>query len=116
VWAKTAWAADPQEVAQWAAELSERGNMDELFVQTFTPSGINGDPRMPLRLDRYRVVTKSVEDGASLSRILDNAGWQWTRWEAVSPVAAEAWLNQLPENDPVNAAIRWRVAQRKNNH
>jgi hypothetical protein len=115
VWAKTAWAADPKEVARWAAELSERGDMDELLEQTFTPSSIDGDPRMPLRFDRYRVVTQRMEDGRSRSQILGSAVWEWTRWQAVSPIAAEAWWNQLPENEPLHAAIRSREAQRKEN-
>lgn len=34
-WQRTAWAADPREVAQWAVELSKREDMDDLVNQTF---------------------------------------------------------------------------------
>ena len=47
-WSKTAWVAEPQEVARWAAELSLRKNMDELLTQTFSSGSIYGDPRIPL--------------------------------------------------------------------
>lgn len=118
VWRRTAWAADPQEIAQWAAELSRRGDMDELITGTFTPSNIHGDPRILLRLARYHVVTQGLSDGRPRDRILNQAAYEWTRWQVVSPALAEAWLNKLPQNEPMHAVIRERDAlerQRREN-
>jgi len=62
VWRRAAWAADPQEIADWAQELSRRGDMDELMIQAFATGNLSGDPRIPLRLARYRTITKGMPD------------------------------------------------------
>lgn len=105
-WQRTAWAADPREVAQWAAELSKRGDMDELIEQTFSSGGIYGDPRIPLRLERYRLVSQAMKDDRSRGLVLGHAAWEWTRWQAVSPPAAETWRDGLPKSESLYGAIR----------
>lgn len=76
VWRRTAWAADPEEVARWAAELARRGDMDELLMQTFSGSSIHGDPRIPLRLARYLTVTQGLKNDRPRDRILHQAGYE----------------------------------------
>jgi hypothetical protein len=118
VWRRTAWAAEPEVVAQWAAELAQRGNIDELLTGTFTSSNIHGDPRIPNRLARYRIITRGPIDGRPRNLILNQAAYEWTRWQAVSPLTAEAWLQKLPQSEPMHEVIRAREAlerQRKEN-
>jgi hypothetical protein len=118
VWRRSAWAAEPEEVSQWAAELARRGDIDELLTGAFTSSNIYGDPRIPHRLIRYRIVTQGLTDGRPLQLILHQAAYEWTRWQTVSPQAAEAWLKKLPSNEPMHQVIRARAAlerQRKEN-
>lgn len=105
VWARTAWTAEPQEVARWAAELSLRKNMDELLTQTFSSGSISGDPRIPHRLARYRTVTQGMKEDRPRRLILGHAAWEWTRWQAVSPAMAESWLDGLPKSEPLYSAI-----------
>ena len=106
VWSRAAWAAEPEVVARWAAELAQRGDMDELLSQAFVSGNIYGDPRIPLRLARYRTVTQGLKDDRPRDRILHQAAYEWIRWQAVSPALAEAWLKKLPGNEPMYAAIR----------
>ncbi|MFM2198496.1 MAG: hypothetical protein RLZZ505_1928 [Verrucomicrobiota bacterium] len=106
VWSRTAWAAEPEVVARWAAELAQRGDMDELLIQALVSGNIYGDPRIPLRLARYRAVTQGLKDDRPRDRILHQAAYEWIRWQAVSPALAEAWLKKLPGNEPMYAAIR----------
>lgn len=106
VWSRTAWAAAPEVVARWAAELAQRGDMDELLIQTFSEGNMYGDPRITFRLARYRTVTQGLKDDRPRDRILDQAAYEWIRWQAVSPALAEAWLEKIPGNEPMYAAIR----------
>lgn len=105
-WSMTAWTAEPQEVAKWAAELAGQQDMDELMIQTFATGNLYGDPRIPFRLARYRIVTAGMEDDRPLKRILGHAAWEWTRWQSVSPGNAETWRDALPQDEPLLSAIR----------
>lgn len=105
-WKMTAWTADPQELARWTVELSSNGDMDELLYQIFTPGNLYGDPRIPLRLERYRIVSQGIKNDISRNSVLRAAAWEWTRWQAVSPPAAEAWRDGLPKTEPLYDAIR----------
>ncbi len=80
--------------------------MDELMSQTFGTGNLYGDPRIPLRLARYRIVTKWMGEDGSRNYILNHAAWEWTRWQKVSPGNAEAWRDALPQDEPLLSAIR----------
>ena len=83
--------------------------MDELLTQTFSSGSIYGDPRIPLRLARYRTVTQGMKDDRPRRLILGHAAWEWTRWQAVSPAIAESWLDGLPKSEPLYPEIRERA-------
>jgi hypothetical protein len=110
VWKKAAWSADPQEITRWAAELARRGDIDDLLKDTFLTYGTSGDPRMPLRLERYRILTKGIPSENMQQRLLGNAAWEWTRWHAASPATAEAWRDGLSEKEPLLIQIREKQA------
>lgn len=90
----------------WEGHLSR----DELLIQAFTPGNIHGDPRIQLRLARYRAVTQGLKEDRPRDRILNQAAYEWIRWQAVSPVDAETWMKTLPQDEPVYAEIRAREA------
>lgn len=90
----------------WEGHLSR----EELLMQTFTSSNIHGDPRIQLRLARYRAVTQGLKEDRPRDRILNQAAYEWIRWQAVSPVDAETWMKTLPQDEPVYAEIRAREA------
>ncbi len=75
--------------------------MGELMKQTFSAGNLYGDPRIPLRLDRYRIVTKGMKDDYPMRLILGHVAWEWTRWQSVSPGNAEAWRDTLPPDEPL---------------
>ncbi|MEO5912900.1 MAG: hypothetical protein ABIS50_01620 [Luteolibacter sp.] len=101
-WRITATISDPRQAAEWTAALSKRGDMVSLLGSM---SNASRDPRRKMRLEWNRIFAAGLETGPLSSQIQSEQVDNWSRWSAISPVAAAQWRDSLPEGDPLRAEI-----------
>lgn len=112
-WAQTAMASEPQQVLAWAADLSKRGEIEDLMEKAFTSSSMFEDPRILQRVAHLQNIASRLSDGPLQSRVRDCAAYQWSDWSDISPATAEAWKDALPADDPLRAVLSGKAAARQ---
>ncbi|MEO5716193.1 MAG: hypothetical protein ABIT37_22120 [Luteolibacter sp.] len=101
-WGEVSSSADPEEVASWGAKLSDREKGSALLDSAL--ARLN-DPRMSRRLNLYRAIASGMPDGDMPASVCTNAAIAFGSWVEISPAAAKAWRDSLPETDRLRQTL-----------